>query len=833
MDLSSVLTTKFILVFGFGAIIIYLYGKDKFNVPTYDKDIVGPFSQVPPQFLTLDARYRVGWRTYLFLMIAVYTAMSLVGPNIISVDPTIKNFIPKDFQEAKELWPIAAATFLIYTGAARDTSVVGRIELTIRQYAQKKAYIPDAVFGLAASLRNLDIKRWLSTDPAPSDKVERSDRHKALEKLITRECLDKLDKDQGQEGELATWVRANILFYAFETLFQDRLDVVDVKMDQIVQSAENKAVRERLQKERTRLAGLFTCSEEKSGPDAEKAFADIQRFLRDLSLALAIFMSQAARNTRDLVERLDRLGFEVDQDHGRSDHNLFVAGVIVAIFFGALLSVIVLGASQIKWWHDKVGYEDIPFLNGIITVAVTVAIYVIAFRAIDYQRDKLIDSSDWSENLEGYAQTVVPASVVASAICLVSLILVYFGLNSVLNITDISYLFGTNSIAGLIEQGLRQFLLAFLAGAFFVRYMRDIARLPQSETGLRYQLLSPSPLVHAITAATLVAGFAYFADVYTLHDTPKKYHFSASTSLVKLEKPMREKDEKLWFSGRYEEKTVKSIDDKMNDIGHSWSVPDPPPDIPSSERANKRRELALEFLEEKVKAVKDICVILDKPKAEGSSARPAFRNPETCEWKVPPARKPSDSLPADLEIEFDGFTAMLGDLYKSLDRLKMYYTAGLSNRHFAVWIFPALVVFVITYAFGIGSRFWRTWLLYKDVDRENSPIRKFKDQLQQVHRGKVDAGCCLITPLAALDFLTPLEAVRYPDYRAKLFAKVQKQRIQWPNECEIAKPDTKSSVSSELQDDDASYSEMADDSPGAPRLTLHPDDDKPVDEKSI
>jgi len=33
----------------FGLLTIVLYAKDKFNTPTYDKESMGPFSQLPPQ----------------------------------------------------------------------------------------------------------------------------------------------------------------------------------------------------------------------------------------------------------------------------------------------------------------------------------------------------------------------------------------------------------------------------------------------------------------------------------------------------------------------------------------------------------------------------------------------------------------------------------------------------------------------------------------------------------------------------------------------------------------------------------------------------------------
>jgi hypothetical protein len=773
MDLAA-WNFKYVTVFLFGLITIYLYARDKFNIPTYDKDLVGPFAQLPPQSLTMDSRYRKGLRTYLFLIIALYVAMSLVGPNIISVDPTIRDLIPQQFREAKELWPMAAATFLIYTGAAKDSSVVGRIELSIRQYAHKKAFIPDAVFGLAASLRNLDISHWLATDPSAAD--ENNDRHAALTKLITPALLAKLERDWNQEGELATWVRANILFYAFERLFSENIDGGDLRMDRLVESAENKAVRDQLRKERARLAPLFDASQGSTSPDAEKTFTDIQRFLRDLSLTLAVLLSQAARNSKDLAERLERLGFLGVQDRSQSDQSFFVIGVTVSIVIGAFAAGLFLVISQVNLVHHVFFFEDIPILNGVVMIAIAVMIYIIAFRSIDYQRDKLIDSVDWSENLEGYIQTVVPASIVASVICLVTLILVYFAVNSVVDIGWIAFLFGTNSIAGLAEQGLRQFLLAVLASGFFVRYMREAARLPPTEARLRAQLLSKSTIIHAVAAAVLAAGFSYLVDVYRLHETPRKYHLSSMTSFAKIETALTAKDEKIWFSRSYTTSEVETIREKLHEIGQSWTAPNM-----VRNKDGERFDPGLAFFDRKLRLVEEVCDSLNKSGTDISLMRLPYRGDGHCNWKIPPAPK-ADAPP--VVNEFDGFTAMLGELRNSLDKLKKYYESDSESqgRAFAVSLFPALVIFVVTYAFGVGSRFSRAWLLYKDAGRDNNFIAKFKEEVEKAYPG-IDAARCLITPLSALDYLTPLEALRYPDYRAKLFAKVQKKKIVWPKEC--------------------------------------------------
>ena len=43
-QINGLFTPKFLSVFLFGALIIILYAKDKFNQPTYDRTAMGPFS---------------------------------------------------------------------------------------------------------------------------------------------------------------------------------------------------------------------------------------------------------------------------------------------------------------------------------------------------------------------------------------------------------------------------------------------------------------------------------------------------------------------------------------------------------------------------------------------------------------------------------------------------------------------------------------------------------------------------------------------------------------------------------------------------------------------
>jgi len=148
---------KFLSTYIFGLIIIVMYAKDKFNMPTYDRAAMGPFAQLPPQSLTMDKRYRQGRTSYIFMLLCLYTVVCIVGP---SISPDLFNLFKQAGPQMQlgpqigqpgsaELWPVAAATFLISTGASSDSSILGKIEFYVRQYAHKSAYIPRTVRDLA------------------------------------------------------------------------------------------------------------------------------------------------------------------------------------------------------------------------------------------------------------------------------------------------------------------------------------------------------------------------------------------------------------------------------------------------------------------------------------------------------------------------------------------------------------------------------------------------------------------------------------------------------------------------------------------------------------
>jgi hypothetical protein len=533
---------QFLTNYLFGLVIIILYAKDKFNTPTYDKESMGPFSQLPPQLLTIDARYRQGMRTYIFLLLALYTALCIIGPSTFN-QQNIQLGIAAD---ANQFWPVASATFLISTGAAKDSSILGRIEHFIRQYAQKTAYIPSIVSNLAYSIRNVETIPWLKENKDKLKQDEFEDRKAALTALIGEKFAAKINENPRQQGHLAAWARANIVFYCMQQMFRDVLP--SERLSQITDVPENVAIFERLKKEREELERRFISAEEqrerKLEPDAEdldKLLVDVQRFSKEVSLTIVVLLSQAVRTFSDLKERLEQLGFREIELRDNSDHLVYIVMVNFSILLGAFVSYALATGMAIF----VNAFKNIPYISGwmqdilkktelsndfsvinhageLLLIVTGVLIYMIVFKVIDYLREGYLDLSEWRENLQGYVMVVVTASLCSAVICILLMVLLLSPLGLI-------WLIWTDP-AGLAQQFLFQFLVAGLAAGFTVSYLRHAVDL-QWRSGVHnghkrwsriilgeFVLFREGPdyikVVHGVLAACLVGVLTHAISIH-------------------------------------------------------------------------------------------------------------------------------------------------------------------------------------------------------------------------------------------------------------------------------------------------------------------------------
>jgi hypothetical protein len=534
---------KFLANYFFGLVLIILYAKDKFNTPTYDRESMGPFSQLPPQFLTIDARYRQGVRTYIFLLLALYTALCIIGPYTFSQQQL--GIVADNAQ----LWPVASATFLISTGAAKDSSVLGRIEHFIRQYAQKTAYIPSIVSNLAYSIRNVETVAWLKENKGKLKQDEFEDRKAALMDLIGQKFVAKINQNPRQQGHLAAWARANIVFYGMQQMFRNVLP--SERLSQIIELPENAAIFERLRKQREELQNRFIVAEEhrdgKPGPESEvnldQLLSDVQRFSKEVSLTIVVLLSQAVRTFSDLKERLEQLGFREIELRDHSDHLVYLVMVNSYILLGAFISYTLATApaglitssmfgniSYLSGWFQEFGklagitemsndFTVIDHFGQLMAPASGALIYIIVFKVIDYLREGYLDLSEWRESLQGYVMVVVMASLCSAISCILLMVLL-------LSPLGLLWLVWTDP-AGLARQFLFQLFVAGLAAGFAVSYLRHAVELQWRNGGQKSlsrivleglvvfrERSDYTKLIHALLAACLVGVLTHAGYVH-------------------------------------------------------------------------------------------------------------------------------------------------------------------------------------------------------------------------------------------------------------------------------------------------------------------------------
>jgi hypothetical protein len=766
-----------VATYSLGLLIIVMYSKDKFNMPTYDKESVGPFAQLPPQSLTIDSRYQWGRAVYVFLLAALYTAICIIGPTIFNFDQSNANQTKLSLVANAQTWQVGAATFLISTGAARDDSLLGRIELLIRQYAHKIAYIPSAVSDLAFSLRNIKVDAWLLSSSA--DEGKSIERRVALTGLVGEQNIKKFEENSEQEDEIAAFLRANILFFTLSQMFNKNPGVSNPRLDNLTDLQENRDTFERLQSTQRNLLAQIGNPDKREDKGPEQVYADVQRFAREISLTIAVLLSRTARNGNDLAHRLDQLGFSNAYENNRSDHFGYLLLVNVFIFSGAIISGLFLFAPMLSK-TSGVDWTNRYLLQGFLTILTGLLIYVVTFRVLDYSRDKLLEAQDWKESLESYSSVALSSSVLSGVICIVSATLILTLFNCLQYVA-----FNPMSFISFI---LFNIIVAAIGTGFGLLYLRQAARLPRSRLSLSAGLANGTAFAHAWLAALLVGFLNTVSYSYQVSTSPKEIYSRVMTDFTALQPIVENKpsDGKAVYSV-LSPNDLKSISKNLNALGKLLNVgPD------QTERQLREVAAICTSLNSKFDGSSKVAV-QETPSDDSEGPAHLFDDPKDCGLgsllSSYPTTNPSPPVGStDIAVQqqvitsrneglFLSFVFSLPQLYSSIHATKEGSASKMAE--YQIWIFPTIVAFLIALGFGVGCRYWRAWWLYNEVDRADGNGQKLREQISRFYGLEVDFDKCLVFPISSLGNLTPLEAIRYEDYRARLFAKIQRKQIEW------------------------------------------------------
>jgi|SRR6267378_2969435 hypothetical protein len=783
VDVTQLKDTRFLITYFLGFLIIVMFAKDKFNMPIFDKQTIGPFAQLPPQFLTIDSRYQFGRIVYIALLVSLYTAICIIGPTTFNFDVGAAAN-QTGIASSAQIWPVAAATFLVSTGALKDNSLLGRIELSIRQYAHKTAYIPTAVNELAFSLRDHRVNLWLIQNPY-IDEDKFAERKAAFARLVGGETVKKFEENPGQEGEFTAWLRANILFFSLQQIFSKGPGISSPRLDNLTDQQENIDIFERLKNKQKTLVAQFSIlknqdGKNQEGSDLDQVHAEVQRFARETSLTIAVLLSRSAKNASELTRLLTQLGFPDVYARNRADHFVYIFLVNIFIFFGVVLASLLLVAPVVTPTLFKfVNWTNQDLAQGFVIVITSFLIYLVMFRVLDYSRDKLLERQEWQESLVSHAKTVLSSSILTSVISIVitTLFLTAFSLLSFIARTPID----------LISHIIFQTILAALGTMFGLFYLRQAGRLLHARLKLSRNLLSGTALLHACLAAVLIGLISLFAYTQQISRQPRDALSSVMENFSGVKATMT-KGANSYVYSFYAPADANFIDNKLKEVDGLW----------------KGQLYGTKQMSDQQAALGEICKRLNskfkfKEVEESDDSLKLFRNPEKClghdvsapSWssdsghtKIAPENQ-SQTNPADLaaltkaklEQQFFNLVVYLSQLYEKIEALRP--ENRWSKAVYVYCIFPMMVAFILAYSFGVGCRFWRAWWLYNEVDRSDGNGQKLLEQIKRTYGNQVDFDRFLILPIPSLGNVTALEALRYEDYRVKLFTKIQKQQIDW------------------------------------------------------
>jgi hypothetical protein len=502
----------------------------------------------------------------------------------------------------------------------------------------------------------------------------------------------------------------------------------------------------------------------------EAAFPAVQRLAREVSLFIAVLLSQSSRNQTELIDRLDKLGVGGVDLSERKDHFAFSFIVICFLLLPAAIAWVWLVVSPTLAASGAAAVWT--GVEGLFLIVTGLISYVVAFRVFDYLRDRELEGLDWEEDFPAYVRILLKTTLVSGAICIVISILAI----SLLQLYAPAVVLGPYGLPVFV---LQQFLIAALAAGFAIVQMRRAARTESFSTGDFWRRLRDLPsVIHALAAGVIVGLLSWYSYSHDIRESARASFRSAAEEYRALTPRMLER-EKLWFA-QLPWTEVDAIEDSIALI----------PEVLGTSFSD-----SVEILEKR-KLVAEICQTLNEG-VRAPSRWPPPGNDAAASASAPP-RSPADFLserwrifakadecryeragtptylnlpPSNDDAILFRFAAALASLYVNLGNL-----ATLQENRVAAGLIPALLNGAFAFAFSLGIFQLRSWWLHNEADRPDGQFERLKKLVAEKYDGN---DRLMFLPVETLNQLTPLEAVRYEDYRSKLEAQVKRKQAFW------------------------------------------------------
>jgi len=348
----------YLLSFGLGLLTLLLFCIERFNQPARNSDVFA--ERLVPRYLSYSHNYIVTFCTYCFLMVSLFIALCIIGPNILqqfgpNIDgyqPSIQsgaqfdasNFnSPRPPDKSEPWFPLAVA--LILSGFSTQFPILNIVELRIRRLTHRLIGIPEGVQQVAQKIeyarlseRNLiqsgDIDKiidWTSTITGNNIKNNETTSSSKLKHLYS---------GSNPENKIARkWVHLKFLFDKIENNKESISDQIDMRIinfysdirksilltlntyncDNIAKIAlDNKAYSSRYQK---------------NTPEFNDAINEIEGQFRDLSAWVAAASVQNAGNEEKMRRVFYALCLENSKIPKINMTNAFIVTLLMIFLF--------------------------------------------------------------------------------------------------------------------------------------------------------------------------------------------------------------------------------------------------------------------------------------------------------------------------------------------------------------------------------------------------------------------------------------------------------------------------------------------------------------------
>jgi hypothetical protein len=361
----------FSLAFFAAAVIVVLYCWPKFDEPSVAKNDNDFITQFLPRDLASPKEYTYGLATYIVSMLTVLAALSALGP------PVLKLVGLEAPTTAAGATPIVVALAMV--GLAPNVPVLKELELALRRFAHRRAFIPTAAKATAERLTaaKFDFAQYQSAEVLGSDEMsgvkpadlaaERGSIEYSWARLCCLCYALRLREDEDTEGldrDLLNSYRRDV-----ESIYERR-DMLAAQMAQLREHPDDQVVRKELRlKIRDSLQKLYVligCSTRLCGRSRSK-----------IDVAL-----------RGFGFELDPLRSEPHQGDVMIVGLAVMAGIVLAICYAAT------EIGKLGLWTASDYFPTRPYEAFIWSLSVLLT-HVVAILSADRIRGAMIKSERW------------------------------------------------------------------------------------------------------------------------------------------------------------------------------------------------------------------------------------------------------------------------------------------------------------------------------------------------------------------------------------------------------------------------------------------------------